>query len=215
MRYYHHLITNFPPHTSLWRRACANIGFNVAVTLLTRRMPDLTVDDAQRVAEVAMPGDLVLAGSYRRVLGRLAGGAVTHGFICTAPDTLVHAAADGIERTSTALLHEEYDTVAVCRPRGLNQEHIERLVKYIDHRIGQPFDFFFAPGEEAFFCTELIDTAYRAAGFEFVFDNLPPRSFRSQAHRTPDYLYANVDSVYTSRTLKFFDGRYVYSKGNQ
>lgn len=56
--------------------------------------------------------------------------------------------------------------VLVLRMPGLDDAQRSAIAKAALARLGAPYDPYFAEGEEALYCTELVELAYRAAGVE-------------------------------------------------
>jgi hypothetical protein len=210
MRYYHHILTNMPKDASVLERILVNVMFFVTITRVIPRSPHLTQADRTASESLLRPGDIVLVGAHRRLFGLLVlRGIATHALICIAPGELVHAAADGVEKIRYAQLFDEYDTLVMCRPRGISDEQNELVLRYVDQMIGKPFDFFFARGERSFFCTELIESAFEAARYELRFTHHTKRYLLPHAHEPKDYLTADVDIVFTSHNLLQKDGNVV------
>lgn len=52
----------------------------------------------------------------------------------------------------------------VMRPEGLDPAQFAAAARFGEKHFGKPYDIFFAPGHDAFYCSELVHDAYTAAG---------------------------------------------------
>ncbi len=68
-----------------------------------------------------------------------------------------------IERVDDFFERFERDTYVVMRAPGLDAEAASRGLEQVKQLVGKPYDWDFAPGNDAYYCTEVASAFYRAA----------------------------------------------------
>ena len=122
---------------------------------------------------------------------------------------IIHSTADGVEEYYYDKLFNEYDTLIILRPHNINNKIIDKTVSYAESQIGKPYDFYFEPGSDAFFCTELVNDAYHYGGFHTGLGNFKHKSLLRQALHPSEFIDGNFKIVFYSKSLKK-DGKNLF-----
>jgi len=223
MKHYHHIVTNFDSNTPFWHKVVGNFMFLFGITKITFRGNLLTIDDYKKAKEVLQKGDIILVGQHKRISKYFIQGPVTHAALCVSKHRLVHALADGVMCTNLKKMIKEYDTLIILRPKtdpAKSKEITGKAIAYIKNQIGKPFNFLIEEGEEKFYCTELVNNAYRETGFDTGLAN--HKKFGPQIIekiikiknplRPTDFLKGNFEIIYMSEALEYNDkGEIVFT----
>ena len=197
--------------------------FLFGITKITFRGNLLTLEDYKKTKKVLKKGDILLVGQHKRISRYFIQGPVTHAALCVSKHRLVHAMADGVMYTNLKKMIKEYDTLIILRPKissTKSKDIAQKAVTYIKNQIGKPFNFLIEEGGEKFYCTELVNNAYREAGFDTGLTN--HKKFGPQIIekiikiknplRPTDFLKGNFEIIYMSDALKYDDkGEVVFT----
>lgn len=164
----YHLISNFPKGSSFLKRVLGQLAFLFMVIKVTPRNNHLTKADYHRTANLIKKGDIVLAGGFRYMSGLFLGKLFTHSLLYQGDNKCIHASADGVDIVNLDELFDEYDNLAILRPKIENNadDIIDKALIYAGKQLGKPYDFYFEHINDRYYCTLLINTAYSQAGFD-------------------------------------------------
>ncbi|MBT4384328.1 hypothetical protein HOD30_01115 [Candidatus Peregrinibacteria bacterium] len=210
MKFGYHLITNFTKETGIFERIFDNFLFTFCVTKFTRRKNYLRHRDFIKAALKIKKGDLVLVGTHKKMSSIFIKGIVTHALIYTGKMKLIHVMADGVEEIKLKKLFKEYDTMVIMRPRTIDKKKIKKTIKYLKNQLGKPYDFAFKEKEDRFFCTELINNAYKFGGIKTGFQNLgKPEHIIPKVLRANDFIKGKFKLIFKSKSVIKKDNEFV------
>lgn len=93
-------------------------------------------------------------------------GPLTHASLYLGRKKFVEAVGDGVQVTSLHHFFTEYDTLVVMRLPGHSKNRRRKIKTAIKHalkQVGKPYDFDFSGRANKFFCTELVNYAFKKA----------------------------------------------------
>jgi uncharacterized protein YycO len=206
----HHIINNFPKDSSFFKRLISQLAFLIMVTKVVRRKNYLNQTDYQEATPLIKKGDVILVGGFRSVSGIFLGKLFTHSLLYKGDGECIDASIDGVDTARFVDLFDEYDNLAILRPRIIENIDliINKTIEYATEQLGKPYDFFFENINDRHYCTLLINTAFSRAGFDTGV------KFRKTATRpslltrlrkvtkASSFLYGNFDLIYLSGSLK-------------
>ena len=164
----YHWISNFPEGYPWYKKVLANITYFLTGIIIHPRKNLLTKKDLLKARIKIRRGDIALLGNLRESSSLLIGGIFTHSAIYLGHKRFINAVADGVGYMSLYHVFTEYDTLAVLRlPKHTRKKRriIRKAIRFAKQQIGKPYDFDFSKGAERFFCTELVNTSFRKAGY--------------------------------------------------
>ncbi|MEI7452522.1 MAG: YiiX/YebB-like N1pC/P60 family cysteine hydrolase [Candidatus Falkowbacteria bacterium] len=208
----YHRINNFPERSSLFKKILSQVVFLILVTKITRRKNRLGKKDYFAAKEIIKPGDLVLVGGFRTVSGFFMGKTFTHSLLYIGDGQCIHADADGVDTITFAELFLAYDTMVILRAK-IEYDYeavIQKVITFAKSQIGKPYDFYLEHRRDRYFCTQLINVAFKNAGFDTGVGN----GLRIKKHflwilwrikrvvKAGDFLHGNFKIVFKSKSLK-------------
>jgi len=222
----YHFITNFPKGYPFHKRFIDNLFFFFTGIIIHPRKNQLTHADLLRATLKLKKGDIILVGNLRTVFHLLVTEPVTHSAFYVGHRKFIHSIADGVQYISLFKVFQDYDTLAILRlPKNTKDKKsiIKRAVAFATSQYGKPYDFEFRKGIQAFFCTELVNEAFIAAGYDTQLSSV--RRPKTVMRKIEDYVSGSVDAlhpinfleskfvvVYLSHNLKYKKGILSYLK---
>ncbi len=185
----YHVVTNFPKNHPPHKKLLANIIFFISGIIIHPRKNFLNHGDLIKARLMLRRGDVILAGDLKEASSFFIKGAVTHSALYLGRKKFIHAIADGVSYTTLHHLFTEYDTLVILRlPKKIEgrRKIIKNAIKFAKKQLGVPYDFDFSPGEKKFFCTELVNSAYRHAGHKTKLSNFG--KFRTFAEKIEKHI---------------------------
>lgn len=196
MHYERHIIYNFPKNYPLWKKILANIIFFFGGTIIHPRKNLLKNHDLREAKKVLKKGDIVLVGGLRRFSSLIIKGPLTHSMMYIGHRGFIHSIADGVEIDNMHSVFCEYDTMLILRSKCQNQQKINKAVTFALSKIGHPFDFEFKDDQEKFYCSELLNSAFKYAKIE---NGLPEHGKKSIHPKR--FINKNFKAVFISHNL--------------
>lgn len=86
---------------------------------------------------------------------------------------VIEAKTSGVTITDLVTFMTTKDGVAILEPLFCDQSKMKSASDIAHRYIGKPYDFYFDPGDEAFYCSELIALSYESAIGQTVFEKRP------------------------------------------
>lgn len=126
----------------------------------------VSVDEALTIASMIQPGDVLVSHTEGEFSNILISGYAKHAamFVDREPTdrggTIVEATGKGVHSTCLLEFVLRKDWIAVLRPTFANDEERYKAALFVRGLCGKPYDFFFEPGDIAFYCAEAIQFAY-------------------------------------------------------
>jgi hypothetical protein len=112
-------------------------------------------------------GDIVLVGDEKCFFATAIQSPITHAMMYLGNKRFINATCKGVRFKS---LHEAftlYDTLAILRIKSKKAKQItKKAMVWAVSQYGKPYDFNFKKGADAFFCSELINEAFKEAGYK-------------------------------------------------
>ncbi len=203
LSYRHHIIKNFHKEKSWIKKILFNIIFLIVVTKIFQRKNFLRKKDFKRSRKVIQPGDLVLVAGHTRIMSLVTHDFVSHSLLYVGNKKLVHSIADGVQEMKFVKLFKEYDTLMILRPKNITQSQVTKSIDFVSKQLGKPYDFEFVPGEKEFFCTQLINDAYKHSGFKTGVSNFIKNSAGMRMPlKAKGFLKGNFKVIFYSNSLE-------------
>jgi hypothetical protein len=165
----YHWISNFPKKYPYHKKLLANFIYFVTGIIIHPRKNALTHTDLIHARLKLRKGDICLWGNLRELSALLIKGPVTHSSIYVGRKKFIEAVGDGVHLETMHHLFITYDTLIILRiPRdvGRRKKKIKDAIKFAKEQIGKPYDFDFTGTKGKFFCTELVNYAYKKANHD-------------------------------------------------
>jgi hypothetical protein len=211
-----HFIQNFPRNYPFYKRIFAHFVYFITGIIVHVRKNLLTHEDLIKARLELRKGDIVLLGNLREISSLFIKGTVTHAALYVGRKKFVHAIGDGVGYASLHHLFTEYDTLVILRlPKRIKKRRriVKKAIAYAKEQIGKPYDYEFSKDEDKFFCTELVNAAYKHAGhitklatvgkFHGFLEGLVKRiSLAPKALLPEKFLQGNFRVVFVSHNLK-------------
>ncbi len=203
-----HIIRNFPKNYPLWRKVGANLIFFFSIAVIRWRKNYLNQKDLRNAKHHLRRGDIVLVGGLRKLSCLIISGPLTHSLLYIGSNQFIHSVADGVEKTNITELFEEYDTMMILRSNTQSKEKIDMAIEFARKQIGKPFDFYFTPGREKLYCSELVYFAFEHAKVDVkIFDD---KKYEDSGGLIPgikaihpmEYIYGDFNIVFKSHNLE-------------
>jgi len=208
-----HIIHNFPEGYPWYKKVFGNILYMLAGIIIHPRESLLTHADVVKVRFALCKGDIVLVGNFRESSTVVLRGPITHSLLYVGNKKFIHAVGDGVTYLSLHQVVTHYDSLAIVRlPKKIKRQRkiIKSVINYAKEQVGKPYDYEFKKGEDAFFCSELVNAAYTHAGYDtgLKLFSSPSRVKQLRTATRPEKLAndCNFDVVFVSHNLKF-DGK--------
>ena len=161
-----HFIHNFPKNYPFHKKIISNIGFVIFGVIIHKRKNLLNHKDLIKARLLLRKGDVVMLGDLKKASHLLIRGPFTHATIYVGRKRFIEAVQQGVRYTTMHHLFTEYDTLLIMRlPKNVKnrKQKIKKAIEIAKKQIGKPYDFDFSPDTEKFFCTELVNYAYKKA----------------------------------------------------
>jgi len=222
----YHLIKNLPNGYPVYKRLTDNVIFFLTRIILHPRKSQLTHKDLLKATMTLKKGDIILVGNLRTAFHLLVTEPVTHSGFYVGNRRFIHSMADGVSYISLYKIFRDYDTLAILRmPEKIKKQDkiIEKAIEYATSQYGKPYDFDFRKGPQAFFCTELVNESFLAAGYNTKLTSVkrPKKVIKKMqtyftgsvdALHPINFLKSNFKVVYTSHNLECKKGTLRYIK---
>ncbi|MBT3297885.1 hypothetical protein HN385_03100 [archaeon] len=220
----YHVITNFPKSYPKYKKFLANVIFLTSKIIIHPRKNFLRNRDLIKARLILKKGDIILIGDLQEASSILLKGGVTHVALHIGNKKFIHAVADGVTYSTLHHMFTKYDTIVILRlPKKTENKRkiIKNAIKFAESQLGKPYDFDFSPGAKKFFCTELINSAYRHAGHKTKLSNFGKfRTFTEKIEKhivtapkalTPEhFIKGNFKVVFLSHNLSIEKGNLKY-----
>ncbi|PIZ95451.1 MAG: hypothetical protein COX81_00840 [Candidatus Magasanikbacteria bacterium CG_4_10_14_0_2_um_filter_37_12] len=209
----YHIIKNFKANSSIAKKIFANIIFLFSNIKIKYHDNLLNYSDYKKVIKILRRGDIVVTGCLKYASSIFIPGPVTHSILYISKKRMIHAVADGVSTITIKEIFRTYDTLAVLRPnikRENKRKVIYQAIGFAKKQLGIPFNFDFRPRQGEFFCTQLIDKAYKKAGFDIGASNSEKQKdiLDQNLWKIKDVIYPvdltqakNLDLVFLSHNL--------------
>ena len=130
------------------------------------RKNELTVEDIKKLHTIKK-GDILLLTDYKDILYKTVfetiGDLFTHVALYEGYNKIVHANSMGVHENSLHYVAKMYDAYVILRPKQKGFE--TAACKYAKSQLHLPYDFTFTGDTQHSFCTELVNEAYKCAGY--------------------------------------------------
>lgn len=201
---FHHLhwITLFPDGYPWYKKILANMIYFLTGIVIHPRHNLLTHQDLIRARWRVRRGDIFLCGNLREVSSILEGGIFTHAALYVGRHHLVEAVAEGVRYNKLHHFFTEYDTLAILRipPIPERTKIIRDAVQYAQQQVGKPYDFDFSQQANSYFCTELVNFAFRKAGYHTKLNTMG--EFRSWAEKIEKKIIRAIKALHPDRFVE-------------
>ncbi len=222
-----HLITNFPLNYPLYKKVGANIVYFVTGITTQPRKNLLSKQDIIKARLRLRRGDIILLGNLHELSSTVIGGTLTHATLYAGRKRCIEAVGAGVRYASLAHVFTSYDTLAILRiPRAMSRRRtiIRHAIRYAKQQLGKAYDFDFTSTRQGFFCSKLVNEAFRAAGYKTrLKSSSRPRSLLAKflskisraitALRPARFVYGNFEVVFLSHNLTLKGKRIILKEG--
>jgi Permuted papain-like amidase enzyme, YaeF/YiiX, C92 family len=121
---------------------------------------DIQIGEWECLKEVLELGDVLLTLTKGELTNFFIPGEYKHCGLYAGSDKVIEATGKGVSVTNLEDFCYTKDKIAVCRSRFCKNKDLLRVVKYARDLRGSPYDYYFEPNEDAFYCAELIAAAF-------------------------------------------------------
>lgn len=122
-------------------------------------------DDTRKAMELLKPGDIVLRKYIHYLDGYFIPGKYSHSSIYVGDGKIIHAVADGVEFIDV-IDFLRCDSFCILRQDDEKAADEAVNIAYAAEIAKAEYDFDFASGNDAYYCHELVATAYESLGIE-------------------------------------------------
>lgn len=209
-------IHNFPENYPWYRKLFSIILFIIFGTTILPRKNKLSNKDIRRARRALKKGDIILGGDSRTLFSKLVRNPITHAMLYVGNQRVIHSiGADGVKYDSLTYIFTKYDTLLILRVPNIKRRKgiIKETIGYAKLQLKKPYDFELKPENEAFFCVELINKAFKEAKYETGLcsgvDKIIMKKSR-EAIKAHDFLKGNFDLIFKSHNLRVEGGKITY-----
>lgn len=126
-------------------------------------MKGLVEDDFEMIEMLIRPGDVVLSRTHGFVSNLLIPGYWKHVGIMGEYDAVIEAIGKGVVDTDLAPFVYTKDELLILRPVFCDEQGAREAARVAEGYVGCKYDYAFSLGNKAFYCAELVYTAYSVA----------------------------------------------------
>jgi hypothetical protein len=222
----YHIINNFPKKYPFHKKILSNIIFFFTGIIIHPRKNELTHKDLIKARLSLKRGDIILTGNLRTLLHSLIQEPVTHSSLYVGNLRFIHSMAEGVQYISLYKLFTDYDTLVILRlPKTVKKKKkiIRKTLKFAKTQFGKPYDFDFKQSPHSFFCTQLVNEAFKHAGYNTGLLSIKmskkiPKKLKKHingvvdALSPVDFLNGKFEVVYLSHNLEYKNKKLNYLK---
>ena len=162
----YYIIKKFPKRYPLYKKITSNIGFLLSRIIIHKRKNQLNFKDLFKANLLLRKGDIILCGEHETIWSDLVADPVNHAAIYVGKRRFVEAVGKGVSYVSFHELFTSYHNLVILRvAKRTKRKIIRNAVKFAKSKVGQPYDLEFSKGCEGYFCSELVNEAYRQSGY--------------------------------------------------
>ncbi len=218
-----YLIRKFPRGFSWYKKILVIVGFLFLRLIIHRRKNELTFKDLFKANLLLRKGDIVLCGEHETVLSDLIGGAVDHSVLYVGNRRFIEAIGKGVGYVSFHKLFTLYHSIVILRTvEGTPQRVIRDAIDFAKSKVGKPYNYKFSKKCEGFFCSQLVNEAYKKVGYRTGLRSLsiadtPKKKLEAMIHKAanglrPDRIVkGNFRVIFLSHNLGL-KGKKLYMK---
>lgn len=175
-----YLIQNFPEKYSWYKKILSNLGFLFSRIIIHPRKNKLTFRDLLKADFKLRKGDIILCGERQTIFSEIIGDPVNHAVIYIGRRRFVEAIGKGVRLVSFHKLFTEYHNYVILRTvKGTKRKIIKAAIRWAKEQVGRPYNYEFSKNHNGYFCSELVNEAYRSAGYETKLISIsPPKSLK-------------------------------------
>jgi len=123
----------------------------------------ITAADCLKIADLAEPGDVLLSQNEGELSNIFIPGFWKHAAVYTGKYEVTEAIGKGVSRCHLIDFAMKKDFVSLWRPLFASKEQRKNAAEAAKLEIGRPYDYEFQSGNKAFYCSELVYSAYDVA----------------------------------------------------
>ena len=127
--------------------------------------------DASFIAEIMMPGDVLLSATHGELTYILTPGEWKHAGIVDNDRMIVEAVGRGVVCTPIHSFCLSKDRLLLLRPVFCEPQQARRAASLAKSCIGMPYDYDFNTGNGAFYCSELVTDCFAKVSSNWVQKN--------------------------------------------
>jgi cell wall-associated NlpC family hydrolase len=197
-----HILRNFPKNYPFYKKILANVMYFLSGIIVHPRTNKLTHSDIIKAKFKLRKGDVILAGDLKTILPSFFGEPVTHSALYLGGRKFIHSITRGVQYTSLHHILTAYDTLAILRIPRIRKRRsiIKKALTYARTQYGKPYNFDFSRGPKSFFCTELVNEAFKHAGFHTGMQSV--RRQRKIIKKLEEHFTHAVDALLPGNFLK-------------
>lgn len=206
-----YLVKNFPDNYPGYKKIIANIECAFSNLVFSIRKSLLNNKDKKKVLRKLKRGDIVLVGDLKRGFSLVVKGQLfTHTSVYIGDKKVVWATGKGVETANINEVFRFYDTLAILRiPKKVRNRKniISKVVHFLGKQVGKPFNFEFNKRKNTYFCSQLINEAYKKAGYNTGLVSIHKPTKRIKGinrilHAYDFFQKGNFEVIFLSHNLK-------------
>lgn len=121
-----------------------------------------------------------MCGEHETIFSEIIGDPVNHAVIYIGKRRFVEAIGKGVKVISFYKLFTMYHNYVILRTaKGTKRKIKKKAISWAKEQIGRPYNYNFAKNKSSYFCSELANEAYKAAGYDTKLNSIsPPKSLK-------------------------------------
>jgi hypothetical protein len=163
----------FPKGFNAFQRTLVRIVNGIFGMRLFRIDFKIRHSEILQIRKILKKGDILLMGDLRTVYSKLIEDPLTHSGIYIGRKKIVHAETSGVMVSRLRDVLKNYQTLVILRlPKKLRGRKmiIKEALRYAKSKVGLPYNFSFDKDEGSFYCTQLVNEAYKKANYDTGLD---------------------------------------------
>jgi uncharacterized protein YycO len=125
--------------------------------------------DVYSIMNKLVPGAVLLTRTRGELTNLVIPGDFTHAAIALSKESIIEATGKGVNINDLITFMTSKDRVVMLYPKFCGEVEMKNAAALASTWVGSPYDYLFDPDNKAFFCSELIQTAYEKTVKQMLF----------------------------------------------
>ncbi|MBT3464228.1 hypothetical protein HN789_05475 [archaeon] len=222
------VLNKYPKYFTPFKKVFYQIAYLIAGTNVKTREAWLKKKKIKKIKKILRKGDIMILGDLKTILSYFVDGSVTHAGIWAGKGKMIHAIGTGVQFMKIKDIFAEYDTLAILRISPFIKKKryiIYKALQYAKKQLGKPYNFELNTTKGNFFCSQLVNDSFKAAGYNTGLENFRDNpSFKSNILKLINdkgdplepgwFLEGNFEVIFVSPNMVIKNNRF-YLKESQ